>query len=71
MHNVPLFLTLTGGLSPLRCSATSHNGSGFAKTAPEQIDHERDRTRTELFGKSPDIDVSSGNAKHDAGTARS
>jgi|ERR671919_42993 CPA2 family monovalent cation:H+ antiporter-2 len=38
---------------------------------PEQIDRERDRARTELFGKSPDIDVSTGNATHHAGTAGS
>jgi hypothetical protein len=37
----------------------------------EQFDRERDWAATELFGKPPDVDVSTGNAKHDAGTARS
>jgi CPA2 family monovalent cation:H+ antiporter-2 len=37
---------------------------------PEQIDRERDRAHTELFGESPDGDVSAVNAK-EAGAARS
>lgn len=38
---------------------------------PEQIDRERNRAHTELFGRSPDRDVSTSNAKHDAGAASS
>jgi voltage-gated potassium channel Kch len=38
---------------------------------PEQIDRERNRAHTELFGESPDIDVSTSNAKHGAGAASS